>query len=99
MTTSARLFITLLLLTMLSACSSTTFLYNRLDFLIPWYLGDYVDLDRTQKQLLKSELQPFLAWHRSEELPDYLGILDQIDDALAGEVTSEQVAGVAAETV
>ena len=95
--TSARLCITLLLLTMLSACSSTTFLYNRLDFLIPWYLGDYVDLDRAQKQLLKSELQPFLAWHRSEELPDYLGVLDQIDATLAGEVTSEQVAGVAAE--
>ena len=31
-------------LSLLGACSSTTFLYNRLDFLLPWYLGDYADL-------------------------------------------------------
>jgi len=94
--TRLRLITTLLLLTLLSACSSTTFLYNRLDFLIPWYMRDYVDLDRAQKQLLKAELAPFLDWHRSEELPAYLGVMDQIDAALAGQVSAEQVADIAA---
>ncbi len=87
----------LLTLSFLSACSSTTFLYNRLDFLIPWYMRGYVDLNRAQKQLLDEQLQPFLAWHRSEELPAYIGILDQVDAALQGEVTAAQVADIAVE--
>lgn len=97
MKTKTRLFSLLVSLTLLSACSSTTFLYNRLDFLIPWYLRDYVDLDRTQKQLLKSELQPFLAWHRSEELPVYLEVLARMDGILDGEVSTGQIAAIAAE--
>jgi hypothetical protein len=66
----------------LGACSSTTFIYNRLDFLLPWYLGDYVELSRPQKQTLDDLLQPFLRWHRSEELPQYLEILENIERTL-----------------
>jgi hypothetical protein len=36
----------------LSACSSTTFFYNRLDIILPWYLERYVDLDREQSRSL-----------------------------------------------
>ena len=35
------------LLCLLGACSSTTFVYNRLDSILPWYLDDYVDLNNT----------------------------------------------------
>jgi hypothetical protein len=35
-----------LTLFLLSGCSSTTFFYNRLDFILPWYLDKYVDLNR-----------------------------------------------------
>ena len=27
----------------LSACSGTSLVYDRLDFLLPWYVGDYAD--------------------------------------------------------
>jgi hypothetical protein len=67
------------LLLLLGACSSTTFIYNRLDFLLPWYLGDYTELNRSQKVLLDDLLQPYLVWHRMEELPRYLEILQQIE--------------------
>ena len=40
----AGLICTLLLL---GACSSTSFVYNRLDFIVPWYADDYVDLGDT----------------------------------------------------
>lgn len=75
---------TLLLITLLllGACSSTTFVYNRLDFLLPWYLDDYVELEGKQDELLDDLLQPFLAQHRSEELPRYVGILSQIEGAI-----------------
>jgi hypothetical protein len=92
-----RASLVLLLLLVLAGCSSTTFFYNRLDFLIPWYLGDYVELDREQKVALDGLLQPFLAWHRAEELPRYLHILDTIDDRLNGPVTSDDVAQTLAE--
>ena len=62
----------------LSACSSTTFLYNRLDILLPWYMGDYVDLNREQKQQLDELLEPLLRWHRMQELPRYLQTLQTI---------------------
>ncbi|MEH6580579.1 MAG: DUF6279 family lipoprotein [Halioglobus sp.] len=69
-------------LLLLGACSSTTFIYNRLDFLLPWYLGDYMELSRPQKKLLDDLLEPYLYWHRSEELPRYLEIVEKIDDSL-----------------
>lgn len=83
---------TVLLVLLLSACSSTTFFYNRLDFLIPWYMGRYVDLDREQTVFLDGQLAPFLSWHRNEELPRYLELLDQAEQMLDGPVTADDVA-------
>jgi len=81
-------------LSLLGACSSTTFLYNRLDFLLPWYLGDYADLDHPQEVLLKELLQPYLAWHRMEELPRYLEIIEQIDSSLDDPLQQQDVAEI-----
>jgi hypothetical protein len=84
-------------LLLLSACSSTTFIYNRLDFILPWYLDDYAELNREQDKYLEELLSPFLAWHRSEELPRYLLILEQIDSSLDRQLEPEDVAAIAAE--
>jgi hypothetical protein len=78
----------------LGACSSTNFVYNRLDFLIPWYIDDYVDLNAQQSRYLDEELRPFLVWHRSFELPDYLKILQGIQDNLGREQTPEMFVAV-----
>ncbi|TXS93668.1 hypothetical protein FV139_08480 [Parahaliea maris] len=72
------LFIALLV----TGCSSTTFLYNRLDFLVPWYVDDYVELDRGQEQVLDELLEPFLEWHREEELPRYVTLLHDAEAML-----------------
>jgi hypothetical protein len=69
-------------LLLVGACSSTNFVYNRLDFLIPWYVDDYVDLNSQQKTHLEKLLTPFLAWHRTQELPDYLHIIEGIEENL-----------------
>ena len=45
----------------LAACSSTTFVYNRLDTILPWYVDDYVELNREQDKYLDGLLTPFLA--------------------------------------
>ena len=90
-----RKFLLTLLMLSLTGCSSTTFVYNRLDFIIPWYLGKYVDLERGQKSSLDQLLDPFLAWHRTEELPVYLEIVDEMLATLDGEITPEQIAAIA----
>lgn len=75
----------------LTACSSTTFFYNRLDFLVPWYVDDYVDLSRDQDRELEQRLEPFLSWHRREELPRYAALLQQLERALETELTLADV--------
>lgn len=78
-----RTLCTALLLLLLGACSSTTFVYNRLDVIIPWYLDDYVELNAAQEKLLDDELlPPFLYWHRMQELPQYIAFLSAVEAAL-----------------
>ena len=87
----------LLALLFIGGCSSTTFVYNRLDFILPWYLDDYVELDRAQDAFLDEQLQPFLAWHRTEELPRYTQILDDITRRLDAPLTAQDVAAISLE--
>ena len=60
----------------LSSCSATQFIYNRVDILVRWYLDDYVSLDREQQARFDSRLEALLDWHRREELPAYVVLLD-----------------------
>ena len=76
----------------LGACSGTTFVYNRLDTIVPWYVDDYVDLNGSQEQQLDEELQPFLDWHRQQELPRYVQLLDELDGSLGQPITAKEVA-------
>lgn len=73
---------TLAVLLLLGACSGTTFVYNRLDFLLPWYVDDYAELNGEQELYLAELIAPFLAWHRSQELPEYVEIIDAMEKAL-----------------
>jgi len=81
-------------LVFLVGCSSTTFIYNRIDFLLPWYLGSYVDLNREQKQDLKELLIPFFKWHREEELLNYLAIIEDLESALDKTIEYESIAEI-----
>jgi hypothetical protein len=78
----------------LAGCSSTRFMYNRLDFILPWYVDDYAELDREQEAYLDERLQPFLAWHRTYELPCYLTLIDGINGALDRELTGDDIAAI-----
>ncbi len=81
----------LVLLALLAGCSSTTFLYNRLDTLISWYLSDYVSLTREQDALFDKQLEALHDWHRREELPQYIVLLDAVDEALDSPLTDAEL--------
>ncbi len=76
---------------LLSACS-THFSYNNLDWLIHWYVDDYVDLNRTQKKRFDEKFEKWMAWHRAEELARYQRHLQDIRSLLEQDsITKEQV--------
>jgi hypothetical protein len=74
----------------LSACTSG-FVYNRLDWLIPWYVDGYVDLTRAQRDVLRAQLEPRLAWHREEELARYAALLNRVEADLEETLTPATV--------
>ena len=82
----------LIALLFLTGCSSTTFVYNRIDFLLPWYLSSYVDFTGEQKQSLNARLIPFFKWHRTQELPKYVEIINSLEGLLDNEVKAEDIA-------
>lgn len=83
--------IVLLLITSLSAGCSNKFIYNQLDWLIPWYVDDYVDLTLVQKDNLDEKVDKLLRWHRSKELSRYIDILGSIERDLSRLVSKETV--------
>lgn len=86
-----RLLTALLIASLITGCMSFT--YNRLDWLIPWYVDGYVDLTREQRQALQAHLAPRLNWHRKEELATYLTLLEHIEADLDGPVEAAAVRG------
>ena len=54
----------------LTGCTST-FVYNRLDTLVAWYLEGLVTLDQRQRADLRQWLDETLDWHRDSELKRY----------------------------
>lgn len=77
---------------LLGACSTTTrFFYNRLDIVLPWYAERYVDLNGEQRDVLDAQLEEMLEWHRRDELPRYVLLLDDILGRLDGEPTEQDV--------
>lgn len=68
--------ILLCLIVLLTACSSIKTLYNQLDWLLPWYLDDYVSLNDEQQGPFKKQLESAIQWHRQHQLPEYADFLD-----------------------
>lgn len=65
--------------------------YNYLDWIIPWYVSDYVSLNEQQKAILSNTLEKKLHWHRAEHLPQYIQLLNSIQQDLRGLLSYEQI--------
>ncbi len=65
-------------LSCLFACSSTRLAYNYLDWVIGWYLDDYIELNKEQDDYYDRQLDELLQWHRSDQLPRYVRFVDEM---------------------
>ena len=63
---------------LLQGCS-IKFWYNRLDWVVPWYVDDYVELSGQQEEQLEKLMLLKTEWHRENELPRYIAWLDSLD--------------------
>ncbi len=73
----------ILLLAIFLAGCGPRLLYSHLDWLIPWYVSDYISLDSDQKNMLEKRLLKLLDWHCRTQLPAYATTLRALGRDLA----------------
>lgn len=71
---------------LISGCA-VKFVYNQLDWAIPWYLDDYMSLNGSQEDVFEARLNDYLKWHRQTQLPEYAVFLEKVADDLESGMT------------
>ena len=66
-------------------------MYDYLDWILPWYLDDYVTLTDQQEDLFDRATLQFLGWHRAIKLPRYTELFNSLIDAQKAPMSQEQV--------
>ena len=78
------------LLVLLGGCSSKL-AYNNLDWLIYWYMDDYIELTDKQENVFDHHLESWIDWHRDTELTRYIAQLKSLKSDIANDQLTEQV--------
>lgn len=78
---------------LLGGCSALGFAYGRGPALGQWWLNRYADFDAGQVRLLRGGLDQWFDWHRREQLPDDLALLERAAHELAADITPAQACG------
>ena len=78
------------LLLLLGSCNTLYLGYNNLNWLTRWRLDSYLDLTSEQDRWLNVQLAEHIAWHRKEELPQYVDFLRDIQTKARDGLTQEE---------
>lgn len=87
----SKKFMILFLIIFLFAGCTVRLIYNHLDWIIPWYVSDYIDLNDDQDNLLGKKLFAQLKWHRVTQLTSYSKFLRQLKINLNNGLTYEDL--------
>jgi len=90
----AFLWLGLVVLVGLSACSTLKVVYNNSDDLIYWWLDGYADLQDSQKAFTHNALTDLQRWHRQQQLPEYVSLLKRMQTMAPHDITPAQVCAV-----
>lgn len=77
----------------LTGCSLVSVAYNRLPTLAHWRLDGMLNLERAQASVVRAELVQWHAWHRRQQLPQYVQALERWQGMATGDLTAQQVCG------
>jgi hypothetical protein len=78
----------------LAACSSLKIAYRAVDEVAFWWLDAYVDFTDPQEARVREDLRRLYDWHRAEELPQVVALLQRVEAMVPGEVGAEQVCAI-----
>ncbi len=79
---------------LLSSCSSIQIAYNQADFLLKWWLDDYIDFTEEQEKFYAQAIPALLKKHRQEELPKALQKLRQLKAKLDRPLSEEEATSI-----
>ncbi len=71
----------------LAACSSARLAYNQAPNLTYWWLDGHIDFTSDQTPQVRSKIDEFFQWHRSNELPAYSRRLQTWQDLAQRDIT------------
>lgn len=74
----------------LAGCSTLKLAYNNLPEVAYWWLDGYLDFESNQTPRVRNELDRLLAWHRREELPQWIALLQKAQALAPGDTTPAQ---------
>lgn len=74
---------------LLGGCSAK-FAYNNVNWLVYWYLDDYVELNNKQEDMFDGMLSNWKTWHKQQELPKYYAQLEDIVSDIKAKNVNEQ---------
>jgi hypothetical protein len=77
----------------MSACTPG-FIYQNLNWMIPWYVSDYVELNKEQEEQFTKIIDDTLAWHKEQELPRYRQYLQNIYAKLDQPLKDDDIIGM-----
>ncbi|WP_019895335.1 DUF6279 family lipoprotein [Hydrogenovibrio halophilus] len=75
---------------LLTGCSSR-FVYNQLDWMLPWYIDDYVTVKTHQEPKLEKQIDQLLLWHRTQQLPEYATFVEDLKSLVNTPPSSKKV--------
>jgi len=85
---SVKIVLSCLVACLLFSCSSTRLTYNYLDWIIDWYLDDYLSLNNLQEDFYRQRMAAFLRWHRTDELVRYSHFAAQLQQDMRGPLSA-----------
>jgi hypothetical protein len=92
-----RIIVALALAMGLAACSAIKLGYSTAPDLAYWWLDGYLDFTSTQAPQVKDALRRLHVWHRHEELPRVVELLERLEQLAPGPISAQQACGVVSE--
>lgn len=74
----------------LAACSAIKLGYNNLDDIVYWWLDSYIDFTDEQAPRAREDLARLHLWHRNEQLPTMLRMVQDMEQLAPRDITPAQ---------
>lgn len=76
---------------LIAGCSMVRLAYENADIYLKWKLSSYLALDEEQMPELEARIGDFMAWHRSQALPQYAALADDATHRVARGLSREDL--------